>query len=141
MMQRWASFASLQKNSISHLDVFKIEGHFTVFTVECSCLTFSFIMSVFLCTKDKVLAGLALNTFKFTATFVLSLEMEDRFIILTTFLQFVLPTQDRCVWYLSFKDNNKGWHLLFLRIGCGFNAAMWKNRTFLQNLYSFFPVT
>lgn len=65
--------------SISYLDVFEVEGHFAVFTVKCPCFTFSFIMSVFLRTKDKVLAGLALYPLKFTATFMLSLNMEDRY--------------------------------------------------------------
>lgn len=38
--------------SMAHLDVFKVEGHFAVFTVEGSCFTFSLIMSVLLRTKD-----------------------------------------------------------------------------------------
>lgn len=99
---------------MSHLDVFKVEGHFAVFAVECSCLTFSFIMSVLLCTKDKVLAGLALYLFKFTATFMLSLKMEYRFVIINTLLQFSILTQERCVWYKAFKDIIKGCQLGFM---------------------------
>lgn len=93
--------------SISHLDLFKVEGHFAVFAVERSCLTFSLIMSVLLCTKDQGLTGLALYPLIFTATFMLSLKMEGRSIIITAFLWFVLLTQARCVYSLSFSILSK----------------------------------
>jgi len=67
--------------SIPDLDFFKVEGRFAVFTVERSCFTFSLVMSLLLRTKDGGLAGLALHLFKFTAVFMLSLKMEDRYII------------------------------------------------------------
>lgn len=82
---------------ISHLDVFEVEGHLAIFTVERSCFTFSLVMSVLLRAKDRGLAGLALYPLKFAATFMLSLKMEDRWIIITT----CLPISCMCVFFLK----------------------------------------
>lgn len=68
----------LYSKTISHLDVFKVECHFAVFTVERSRFTLPLNMSVQLCTKDRVLAGVTLHPLEFTATFMLSLKMEER---------------------------------------------------------------
>lgn len=62
----------------SHLDVFKMEGEFAVFAVKRSGFTFSLVMSVPLRTKDRGLAGFALDPLQFAATFVLSLKRGQR---------------------------------------------------------------
>lgn len=55
-----------------------MEGEFAVFAVEHSGFAFSLVVSVPLRTKDRGLAGLALNPLQFAATFVLSLQRGQR---------------------------------------------------------------
>lgn len=82
-------FVTRSSPSLSHLDLFKVEGHFAVFTVERSLLTFSLVVSVLVRTKDGHFAGLALHPFQFTAAFMLSLKMEDGY-------NYCIRTANRC---------------------------------------------
>lgn len=83
-METQQAAALLQIICISHLDVFKVEGDFTVFAVECSRLTLPLVVSVLLRAKDGDLAGLALYPLKLTAAFMLSLNVEERPVVITT---------------------------------------------------------
>lgn len=84
-METQQAAALLQIIFVSHLDVFKVEGHFAVFAVERSRLTFSLIVSILLSAKDRGLAGLTLDPLKLTAALMLSLNMEDRPVVMATF--------------------------------------------------------
>lgn len=55
------------------LNVLEVESHFAVFTVERPGFTFPLTVSVLLRKEDCRIAGLAHNSLKLTATFMLSL--------------------------------------------------------------------
>lgn len=64
--------------SVSHLDVFKVERYFTVFTVKRSFFTLPLVVPVLVFAEDEDLAGLALDLLKLTAAFVLCLRKQTQ---------------------------------------------------------------
>lgn len=110
-METQQAAAPLQIIFVSHLDVFKVEGHFAVFAVERSRLTFSLIVSVLLSAKDRGLAGLALDPLKLTAALMLSLNTEDRPVVMAPSERAFTCSPDVFIYRLSRMPQNDSWTL------------------------------
>lgn len=60
-----------------YLNFFEVKCDFAIFAVKRSGLAFAFIVTVFLAEQDECLTCVTFNTFKLTATFMLTLEKQN----------------------------------------------------------------